>query len=369
MLLNTLVQTRQEHIDFGMLQVKLAEKGKAFSPPPSEAYYKYRILIPFFVKLLPFETKKGFKIVALLGCFITLFCLGLIFYTLRFDMYSSSVGIIIGAFTYTIIYSINYPYMPDSMNNAIITICFLGLIRRNFILVTLALVLGLSNHETSIAYVLLIPLFFTDDGKLISIKGLQYIICIGSIVIASKILVMLLFNGGGIQSRLIEGLSLDSIILNWKAKGGIIGALERVYITFHLLWFYAALGFRNSDSRVKKSWIMLFPMIFYFIFLADARRHLSYLLPIIITTGTYYFRIIKEKKLLDVIKDYVLLAIYIFTALLTSRDTQELFLRFQWPGIIENNIFLVTSFVNTIGIIIIFWYKKLSSSYKHFRLN
>lgn len=352
-LLNTIVQTRQEHINVGMEQVKLAEQGITYSSSRAPSHYKYRVLVPSLVRLLPFEIKEGFKYVSMLGCFLTLLCLGLILYSLRLDMFRIFAGMILGAFSYTIIYSLNYPYVPDAMNNAIITACFLGLIRRNILLVAIILVLGFLNHDTAIAYLILVPPFFSNNRKLIDKKGLLYFICVGGIILATKIALMSTLGGEGVTNVYARHFTLANIIANWNSKGGIIGAAARVYITFHLLWFFTISGFRDSDWKVKRGWLMIIPAILLFFVLSDTRRHLSYLLPVIVTAGTYYF-VSPNKNLKTIFRQCLILAMYVFISLLASRDTVEYFLSFKWPFIIEEHIFAVIGLANLTGIIMIY---------------
>ena len=251
------------------------------SPP-----FKYRILTPLIVYLLPINHLNGFIIINLISLFLTAMLLYYYLKKLDFRSKDSLIGVLFFLLSPVVIFTMNDIVLVDALSFLLLLLTFYAILCKNDILYLFFLILGILNKETVL---LTIPLFF-----LYKLENNKFIDTLKSTIFL-LIPVFIVFIGirfyVGFSSYYTLHLIEENISFHLRHLNSIFYIPWEIYASFGLLWIICLLNLNKIENNFLNKSFYLLPIIFIQLFIAtDIFRMLFIAFPIIIPMSLYIFR-------------------------------------------------------------------------------
>lgn len=236
-----------------------------------------RILTPFLTSILPFDIIKNFYII----CFLSIYLITILFFyflkELGFDRKLSFIGGIFYIFSFGVKVSFTNPLYIDALSHFFIMAGIYFLKKKNNILYSLCLILGLLNKEVTLF--LLPSYYFVNRRNSFDLKIFAKFIGL-SIFLFGIFFSLNVIYRGSLSGYLFSYLNIEHLRDVWLHHL-YIGALIDIYSSFGLLWLLAIFSIKKIDF-IRKNFVYGILVIFQLIFAHDEGRLLSYLFPLVI---------------------------------------------------------------------------------------
>ncbi len=263
---------------------------------PVDAPWKYRILTPLLVYLLPFNVITGFIIVNLTSLYLTSV---LMFYYLRkfdFNFKISIVGMllfILNPITLGLLIAI---CVVDLLSFFFILLSFYALFDKKEKLFLFTVSVGVANRE--VILIMLIFYFILKNTELDLLSSIKSTLLISIIPVVVFFLIRFIY---GFDANYFSiDLVGNTILTHYRTfQSNIFIHPYLIYLPFGIFWLVSLINLRKLDNIFLKKSIFLIPFIFMQAFIATNYSRLLFIaFPLIIPISLYIFKINFSKKLL-----------------------------------------------------------------------
>jgi len=273
---------------------------------PVDAPWTYRILTPFLVYLLPFDTLIGFIIVNLSSLFATSILFFYYLKKLEFSFGICLVGVLfflLNPITIFLIYAICF---ADLLLFFFFLLAFYALLCKNDLLFMISVTVGVTNKEIILITLILFFLYKFEEENKKFFSVIKSTILISLPPIAVFFLIRLLYNVDSGYFSIDTIFNVLSIHLS-DFKTNIFWHPYRFYLVFGILWLISLLNFKKINNKFLKKSLYLIPFVFLQALIAIGYSRLFFIaFPIIIPISLYTF---KEKNSIKMLLFLVILSI------------------------------------------------------------
>ncbi|KKN02381.1 hypothetical protein LCGC14_1118260 [marine sediment metagenome] len=234
----------------------------------ASAPFKYRILTPMLVMVLPFDTILGFYLINLLFIFIASIVFYFYLQTFDFSKELSLIGVILFVVSHSIFYNSFLP-MVDALNYLFFALIFYLLRIKKEQFIPIVLMIGVLNHESILLLGITFVLFYR-----------------GRKIIAIIVYGMVLFEFFLIRFMVgFDLVRITTIVIPFYIELGILAIILFIGQTYLTTWI--GVFYIRKDVFLRKASISYLPILLYMIIAIHLARIIFLTFPIMIPAFLY----------------------------------------------------------------------------------
>lgn len=256
--------------------IKMIENEISTASPP----FKYRVLVPYLAKHLPYSPIESLRTITYLSLFLFYISVLITCLRLNISLIASISGLIILFMSPLHLYNYHNPFLTDAFGLAAISIMIYGFVRKSIIIFAIATIIGLLGRYSCI---FLVPVWVLKDR----FQGIV-------IIIISFLLLLYIRMEPQFGNVVVD-------YLQWNRISDILNMVKDILWSWRHVWILMLLGICLFPKKKFKEFGIIFCLLFIGALLTsliatDIQRLFNVLSPIVVLSSANFFLVLDRNK-------------------------------------------------------------------------